>query len=161
MRIIDWIWRVRGSIPLATPRSASEIFARLEPIFRERGTTIEYGPDTLSFRKDNPDSQDKLASFEVGRLHVSGGTAPILHFDMSSRPLFWCFVAPLPFLAVALGVPSLKISGYSFAGIFLALYVAGRWIEQRQAHKLFLAALGTVAACPVEAPPVPDASRIA
>ncbi|KTF69255.1 hypothetical protein ACNFJ7_03830 [Sphingomonas sp. HT-1] len=146
MRIIDWIWRVRGSIPLASPRSSAELFGRLEGLFQERGTTTEIVDGALIFHKENPDSQDKLASFETGRLTLSGGSAPALHYAMSSKPLLWCFIAPLPFLAVALGVPSLKISGYSFAGIFVLLYIAGRFIEQRQAHRLFTRALGDAAA---------------
>lgn len=135
LRAIDWIWHVRGT--LALPGRPISLSA-LEPVFEERGTTLEHGPDTLVFHKDNPDSQDKLASFERGTLQiVDTEDGPALHYDLTSHPLLWCFVAPVPFAALAYAAQPMRIPGYVFAGIFAALYLAGRIIEQRNAHKLF------------------------
>jgi len=135
LRAIDWIWHVRGTLALpARPTS----FHALEPVFEERGTTLERAPDTLVFHKDNPDSQDKLASFEHGTLQfVETDAGPALRYDLTSHPLLWCFVAPAPFAALAYVAQPMRIPGYVFAGIFAALYLAGRIIEQRNAHKLF------------------------
>jgi hypothetical protein len=135
LRAIDWIWHVRGTLALPT-RPAS--LHPLEPVFEERGTTLERGPDTLVFHKDNPDSQDRLASFEHGTLQlVDTEEGPALRYDLTSHPLLWCFIAPAPFAALAYAAQPMRIPGYVFAGIFAALYLAGRIIEQRNAHKLF------------------------
>jgi hypothetical protein len=136
LRAIDWIWHVRGSVPLSDPYQNA--FEALEPVFEERGTTLEHGAGTLTFHKDNPDSQDKLASFERGTLQiVETDTGSTLRYDLTSHPLLWCFVAPAPFAALAYAAQPMRIPGYVFAGIFAALYIAGRFIEQRNAHKLF------------------------
>lgn len=136
MRAIDWIWHVRGAVPL--PEGCRDPLAALEPVFAERGTTLERGADTLVFNKDNPDSQDKLASFETGTLEiVDTAEGRALRYDLTSHPLLWCFVAPAPFAGLAFAVQSMRIPGYTFAGIFAALYLAGRWIEHRQAARLF------------------------
>ncbi len=135
MRAIDWIWHVRGTLALPSRPTS---FAALEPVFEERGTTLEHGPDTLVFHKDNPDSQDRLASFEKGRLEiVAAEDGAILRYDLTSHPLLWCFIAPAPFAALAYAAQPMRIPGYVFAGIFAALYLAGRVIEQRNAHRLF------------------------
>ncbi|WP_010543576.1 hypothetical protein [Sphingomonas elodea] len=140
MRWISAIWHVRGSLPIEG--STRDPLSALEPILDERGTTRERTPDTLVFHKDNPDSQDRLASFETGSLVIDrSGDVPLLRYDLTSRPLLWCFFAPAPFAALAFAVQSMRIAGYSFSGIFLALYLAGRWIEHRQAHRLFQAKL--------------------
>lgn len=153
LRAIDWIWHVRGAVPLTGTHG--DPFAQLAPVFEERGTTLEYGTDTLTFHKENPDSQDKLASFEHGTLRiVPAEDGAALRYDLTSHPLLWCFIAPAPFAALAYAAESMRIPGYSFAGIFAVLYVAGRVIEQRQAHRLFrnrLAPADTIPAEPVPA----------
>lgn len=137
LRLVDFIWHVRGGIPLPRAASSEVIFDRLDPLFHERGTTVERAADTMVFRKDNPDAQDKLASFEVGYLRVlPGADGPVLRYDLTSHPLLWCFLAPLPFIAMALGIKDVRIASYSFAGIFAFLYLCGRVIEQRGAHRL-------------------------
>jgi hypothetical protein len=136
LRAIDGIWHVRGSVPL--PEGCDDPLAALEPVFEERGTTLERGADRLAFHKDNPDSQDKLASFETGTLEiVKTAEGRALRYDLTSHPLLWCCIAPAPFAGLAFAVQSMRIPGYSFAGIFAALYLAGRWIEHRQAARLF------------------------
>lgn len=152
-RAIDWIWHVRGSVPLAHRRGQA-VFDALAPVFEQRGTTLDRGIDTLLFHKDNPDAQDKLASFEQGMLRIEDTPdGPVLRYDLTSHPLLWCFVAPAPFAALAFAVQSLRIQGYSFAGIFAALYLAGRWIEHRNARRVFGERLaGTSAALSETAP---------
>lgn len=149
LRAIDWIWHVRGTLSLPSRPSS---FTALEPVFEERGTTLERSLDTLVFHKDNPDSQDKLASFEHGTLQfVETERGPALRYDLTSHPLLWCFLAPAPFAALAYAAQPMRIPGYVFAGIFAALYLAGRVIEQRNAHKLFrerLLGADTAAAVP-------------
>ncbi|WP_333572917.1 hypothetical protein [Sphingomonas sp.] len=148
MRAIDWIWHVRGTVPLP---AASASLSALEPVFEKRGTTLERSPDMLVFHKDNPDSQDKLASFEHGTLRiVPAENGAELRYDLTSHPLLWCFIAPAPFAALAYAAESMRIPGYSFAGIFAALYIAGRIIEQRQAHRLFRDRLVPVEAASAE-----------
>ncbi|WP_084583327.1 hypothetical protein [Sphingomonas azotifigens] len=152
-RAIDWIWHVRGSVPLAH-RSAQAAFEALAPVFEERGTTLDHGTDTLVFHKDNPDAQDRLASFEQGVLRIEDTPdGPVLRYDLTSHPLLWCFVAPAPFAALAFAVQSLRIQGYSFAGIFAALYLAGRWIEHRNARRVFGERLAGPGAIPAETAP--------
>lgn len=142
LRWIDRIWHVRGSLPLADSRFAHDPFAALAPVFEQRGTTLERAPGQLVFHKDNPDAQDKLAAFEHGRLSIEpSDDGPVLRYDLTSHPLLWCFLAPIPFAALAFAVQAMRIQGYSFAGIFAALYLAGRWIEQRQVRRLLRAHL--------------------
>lgn len=107
-RFIDWIWRIRGSVPLAPGQSADEAFDRLDPLFRERDTSHDRTHDTLTFRKSNQAPQDKMAIFDRGVLRiehaaVGDGNAgdPVLRYDLSSRMLLFCFLAPLLFLAFA------------------------------------------------------------
>jgi hypothetical protein len=50
-RLIDWIWTVRGSLPLAPGQSGDEAFARLDPLFREPGTTRRREGDAMAFQK--------------------------------------------------------------------------------------------------------------
>lgn len=142
LRRIDRIWHVRGSLPLMDSPFVHDPFAALAPVFEERGTTLEHAPGQLVFHKDNPDAQDKLASFEHGTLWIEqSDDGPVLRYDLTSHPLLWCFLAPAPFAALAFAFQPMRIPGYSFAGIFAALYLAGRWIEQRQVRRLLRAHL--------------------
>lgn len=101
-RFIKWIWHIQGSIALAPGQSAAEAFDRLDPLFRQRGTSYERAADTLTFRKKNQAPQDKMSIIDGGLLTVkrdSAGTA--LHYRMTSRALLFCFLAPLLFLGFA------------------------------------------------------------
>ncbi|BBC73932.1 conserved hypothetical protein [Altererythrobacter sp. B11] len=102
MRWVDWIWHVRGSLPLAPGLTADEAFDRLDPFFQERGTTAERQDDALVFHKEAQAPQDKMSIFDDGLLKVEQGpTGPVLRYHLVSRALLYCFLAPLLFLAVA------------------------------------------------------------
>lgn len=102
LRYIDWIWHIRGTLALIPGQSSDEAFDRLDPLFRESGTSHERTNDTLTFRKTNPGAQDKMSIFDGGALrieHDAGG--PVLRYHLTSRALLFCFLAPLLFLAFA------------------------------------------------------------
>ena len=102
LRFIDWIWHVRGSLPLAPEQSSDEAFDRLAPLFGQTGTSHERTGDTLTFRKKDQAAQDKMSVFDDGVLSVEKGAAgSVLRYDMASRILLFCFLAPLMFLGVA------------------------------------------------------------
>lgn len=191
LRFFDWIWHIRGSLPLTPGQTSDEAFGRLDPLFREAGTSRERSGDTLTFRKRDQAAQDKMSVFDSGVLRIeqaAGGQ--VLRYRMASKALLFCFLAPLLFLVfaqftVALGklekpaaaaadkqpkkpevVPALNpidqalgapapekpkkdkaedpakkkhspTPAYVFAGIFSALYIVGRMLEDRLAKVLF------------------------
>ena len=192
LRFIDWIWHVRGSLALAPGQSSNEAFDRLDPLFRQTGTTHQRTGDTLTFAKKDQAAQDKMSVFDGGVLRIVKGPAgSVLRYDLISRALLFCFLAPLLFLSIAqftiviaqfdkppheapkkhtavqlnpidkaLGAPApdngkkddedgggkkgKKLSpkpSYVFAGIFAALYVVGRILEDRLMKSLFKKAL--------------------
>jgi len=102
MRLIDWIWHVRGSVPLAPGQSTEEAFERLDPLFHEVNTKHERTGDTLTFTKKDQRAQDKMSVFDGGTLRVerSAGGA-VLRYHLTSRALLFCFLAPLLFLSFA------------------------------------------------------------
>ena len=201
-RFIDWIWHVRGSLALAPEQSGDDAFDRLDPLFRQTGTSHERTDDTLIFRKKNQAAQDKMSVFDGGVLQIEKGVAgSVLRYHLTSRALLLCFLAPLLFLGFAqltivmtkfqkasteaagksgkaadaskkpakkdvvlpmnpidkaLGAPAPSNSkkddedgpgkkgkkltpkpAYVFAGIFAALYVVGRILEDRLVKALF------------------------
>jgi hypothetical protein len=97
LRFIDWIWRVRGVIETGPTQSPAEAFDRLDDLFREQNTASRIDGDTLSFVKMRQLPQDKMSIFDSGTLRVTGGT---LRYDMTSRALLACFLAPLLFFAL-------------------------------------------------------------
>lgn len=102
LRFIDWIWNIRGSVPLEPMQSGDEAFDRLDPLFHEYGTTYERSGDTLTFSKKDQPAQDKMSVFDAGVLKIEqglGGAA--LHYRLSSRALLFCFCMPLLFLFFA------------------------------------------------------------
>lgn len=94
---IDWIWRMQGSLPIEPPRTAAQTFASLEDLFQEKNTTCQVDGDTLTFTKKKQLPQDRMAVFDGGTLRVRDGK---LHYDMKSRALLACFLAPLFFFAL-------------------------------------------------------------
>ena len=109
LRFFDWIWHIKGSLPLTPGQSSEEVFDRLDPLFRQTGTTHDRTNDTLTFRKKDAAAQDKMSVFDGGVLRVeNGGAGGVLSYYLSSRALLFCFLAPLLFLGfgqltVALG----------------------------------------------------------
>ena len=112
LRLLDWIWNIRGSVPLAPGQSSDEAFARLDPLFQQPGTTYERTGDTLVFAKKDQAAQDKMSIFDAGALQIEPGPGgAVLRYRMASRALLFCFLAPLLFLAfgqliVAVGILS-------------------------------------------------------
>jgi hypothetical protein len=101
-RLTDWIWHVRGSVALAPGQSADEAFDRLDPLFRQTGTSRARTGDTLTFSKKDAAAQDKMVVFTDGVLRIDAGDAgPVLHYRLTSRALLFCFLAPLLFLFFA------------------------------------------------------------
>ena len=189
LRFIDWIWHVRGTLALDPGQSCSDAFDRLDPLFREAGTSQERTSDTLTFRKKDQAVQDKLSVFDDGVLRIEpavGGA--VLRYRLTSRMLLFCFLAPLMFIGIAqltvavnrfqkppaeaeakkkkkvefpmnsidkaLGAPAPEkpdkkkdeagrkkkpspTAAYVFAGIFAALYIIGRLLEDRLVKSLF------------------------
>ena len=102
LRFIDWIWHVRGSLTLSPGQSSDDAFNRLDPLFRQTGTSHQRTSDTLSFRKKNQAAQDRMSVFNGGALRIEKGMAgSVLHYHLTSRALLFCFLAPLLFLCIA------------------------------------------------------------
>ena len=57
MRLIDWIWHIRGSVALAPGQSSDDAFGKLEPLFRQPNTSFERSNDTLVFQKKDQAAQ--------------------------------------------------------------------------------------------------------
>ena len=101
-RYIDWIWHVRGSLPLPPGLSHAEAFDRLDPVFRETGTTRDRADDVLVFAKKDQAAQDKMSIFDSGTLRIEEDPAgTVLRYHLISRALLFCFFAPLLFLGLA------------------------------------------------------------
>ena len=102
LRFIDWIWHIRGTLALAPEQSSDEAFGRLDPLFRQTGTSQDRANDTLTFRKKDQAAQDKMSVFDGGVLQIEKGVAgPVLRYHLTSRALLFCFLAPLLFLGFA------------------------------------------------------------
>ncbi len=102
LRFIDWIWHVRGSLALAPGQSSDAAFDRLDPLFRQTGTSHQRTNDTLVFSKKDQAAQDKMSVFDGGVLRIDKGAAgAVLRYDLISRALLFCFLAPFLFLAIA------------------------------------------------------------
>jgi hypothetical protein len=100
--LIDNIWRVRGAVPVDPAMSAEEAFARIDPLLRTPGTTLDIEAGALTYSKHNPAAQDKLATFTRGRMWIErAGAGAVLRFDLFSHALLFCFLAPLLFLGFA------------------------------------------------------------
>jgi hypothetical protein len=102
LRFIDWIWRIRGSVPLVAEQTSEDAFGKLAPLFEQAGTTRAHAGDTLTFQKKNQLAQDKMSVFDSGVLHIEqAAEGPVLRYSLVSRALLFCFLAPLLFLGVA------------------------------------------------------------
>ncbi len=109
---IDRIWRTRDSVQVAERLNADEAFARLDPLLQTSGTQYIVEGDTLTYSKENPAAQDRLATFTSGTLLLSeqeGGAR--LSYDLGSTALLLCFLAPLLFVGfgqLAVGLSTLE-----------------------------------------------------
>lgn len=102
LRLFEWIWHVKGSVALAPGQSGEDAFDRLDPLFRERGTTRDRTSDTLTFSKTEAAAQDKMTVFSGGVLKIEQDAAgSVLRYRLASRALLFCFLAPLLFLVFA------------------------------------------------------------
>lgn len=100
--LVDWIWNVRGSIPVEPAQSNDEAFDKLDILFREYGTTHERIGDAITFSKKDQAAQDKMSVFDAGVLKIDQGIGgAVLHYRLSSRALLFCFCMPLLFLFFA------------------------------------------------------------
>lgn len=101
LRFIDWIWHVRDSLALPAGQSSEDAFDRLDPLFRQTGTTYQRTNDTLTFRKKDQPAQDKMSVFDVGALRIDKTAAgSVLRYDLSSRALLFCFLASPLFFGI-------------------------------------------------------------
>lgn len=101
-RFIEWIWHIKGSLALAPGQSSDEAFGRLDPLFRQTGTSHDRTNDKLTFRKKDQAAQDKMSIFDGGVLQIEKDAAgAVLHYHLTSRALLACFLAPLLFLGFA------------------------------------------------------------
>ncbi|MEW9857069.1 hypothetical protein [Novosphingobium sp. M1R2S20] len=114
-RFFSWIWHIKGSLALAPGQSSDEAFARLDPLFRESGTSHRRTDDTLIFRKKDQAAQDKMSVFDGGVLRIEKSPSGlVLRYQLTSRALLLCFLAPLLFLAFAqLTIAVSKLEGPS------------------------------------------------
>lgn len=102
MRLINWIWHVRGSLELAPGQSTNDAFEKLAPLFHERGTSHQRTNDTLTFSKKDQPAQDKMSVFDSGALQIEKGAAgSVLHYHLVSRALLFCFMLVPLFLGIA------------------------------------------------------------
>ncbi len=102
VRRIEPIWRIRGRLPLPPGQSAGEALDRVTPLLREVNTTHQRSAEAIDYSKTDPAAQDRLAVFERGTIRVEPGPdGPMLAYDLVSRALLFCFLAPLLFLAMA------------------------------------------------------------
>lgn len=101
LRLIDWIWHIRGEVPVPPGQSVDEAFARLDPLFTHAGTVHARMGETLIMTKQDPLAQDPLSVVDSGTLRIAAaGEGAVLRYHLVSRALLYCFLAPLLFLAV-------------------------------------------------------------
>jgi len=102
LRFIDWIWHIRDSLALAPGQSSEDAFDRLEPLFRQTGTSYQRTNDTLIFSKKNQAAQDKMSVFDGGVMQIDQSVGgPVLRYHLTSRVLLYCFLASPLFLGIA------------------------------------------------------------
>lgn len=97
LRYVEWIWRIKGTLPVDPLDAPGTVFGKLASLFHEPNTISQVEGDTLVFTKKNQLPQDKMAVFDRGTLRVADG---VLHYNLLSRALLACFLSPLLFLAV-------------------------------------------------------------
>jgi len=78
------------------------VFDRMEPLLEKSGTETVIDGTTLTYVKENPAAQDRLATFSSGSFEVTQeADRSLLHYRLKSPALRFVFLAPLFFLAIA------------------------------------------------------------
>ena len=99
---IDRIWTARGHIDLEGRMPAAQVFDRMEPLLEKSGTETVIDGSTLTYVKENPAAQDRLATFSSGTFEVTQeADRSLLQYRLKSPALLLVFLAPLFFLAIA------------------------------------------------------------
>lgn len=102
LRLIDWIWHIRGEVPLLPGQSAEDAFDKLAPLFAHPGTAHVREGEALQVTKRDQLAQDPLSVVDSGTLRVvAAGEGAVLRYRLVSRALLFCFLAPMLFLGVA------------------------------------------------------------
>jgi hypothetical protein len=102
VHFLNWIWHIRGSIPLAPGQSSHDVFHKLDHLFKQPGTTYVRIDDTLSFEKRDQLAQDRMSIFDGGLLQIEQSLdGLVLRYHLVSRALLFCFLAPLLFVGIA------------------------------------------------------------
>ena len=102
LRFVQWIWHIRGEVPLPADLAPDEAFARLDPLFTHAGTTHARMGDVVMVTKRDQLAQDPLSIVDSGTLRIEPGTqGAALRYHLVSRALLYCFLAPLLFLAIS------------------------------------------------------------
>lgn len=102
LRLVNWIWHIRGEVPLPADLAPDEAFERLDPLFTHSGTTHARMGDVVVVTKRDQLAQDPLSVVDTGTLKIEPGEkGAVLRYHLVSRALLLCFLAPLLFLAVA------------------------------------------------------------
>jgi len=100
--VIDRIWHVRGWLALPPGQSGEDAFDRLDPLFRQTGTSYQRTNETLTFSKKDQPAQDKMSVFDRGTLQIDETVSgPVLRYHLTSRTLLFCFLASFLFLGIA------------------------------------------------------------
>ena len=101
LRLIDWIWHIRGEVALPVGTSADGVFDRLDPLFAHPGTIQARSGELVRVSKKNQLAQDPLSIVDSGTLRIEpAGDGALLRYHLVSRALLYCFLAPLMFLAI-------------------------------------------------------------
>lgn len=100
-RLIDWIWHIRGDVPLPAGQTTDEAFTKLDPLFAHAGTAHARTGEVVAVSKKDQLAQDPLSVVDSCTLQiVPSGAGAVLRYHLVSRALLYCFLAPLLFLAV-------------------------------------------------------------
>jgi hypothetical protein len=102
LHFIDWIWHVRDTLPLAPGQSSDDAFEKLDPLFRQTGTSYRRIGEKLVFTKKNQAAQDRMSVFDGGELLIDRRVdKPLLRYHLTSKAMLFCFLASPLFLVIA------------------------------------------------------------
>lgn len=139
LRFLDWIWHIRGSLPLTDGLTPDDAFKRLDPLFKQQGTDYLRDRNVLTFTKQDQAAQDKMSIFDGGQLMVEVALPqPALLYNLKSRALLACFLAPLVFLAFAQFSAALNLLHDSSASVERSADEADAEEEEDEAEEIRL-----------------------